>query len=151
MKKIFTVILAAFFLTACSKVTETNKEENFIIVGESEHWEAEFVYNVSETWGEKNGKKNHLNKDQYTLTFSYKGEESELATIKHISYSFDTVSGSGSNTEQFTEPNTKSVFKLSGASQNSARIFSDHVFTAKVQWDDFEETIELNIHNKIIL
>ena len=149
MKKIITVILSALFLTACvqSTATEMQMLGKIIFVGESEHWEAEFVYDISETSGEKNGKKYHSNEDQYTLTFTYKGDKSDLATIKQISYSFDTVSASGSNTEKFTatEPNKKSVFKLSGASKNSARILSDHVITATVQWDDFEETFELNI------
>ena len=140
MKKILTIVLVTFFLAACSEKTQ----ENYIFVGESEHWKAEFIYDVSETWGEKNGKKNYSNEEEYTLTFTYKGAESELATIKSITYGFETVSRSASNTYNFTEPNTESVFKLSGYSQNSARIFTDHVITATIQWDDFEETIEFN-------
>ncbi len=140
MKKILTVVLVTFFLSACSE----KSHENYIFIGESAHWKAEFVYDVSEIWGEKNGKKNYSNENQYTLTFTYKGAESELATLKNISYGFDTATGSSSNTEQFKEPNTKSVFKLSGSSQNSARIFPHHVITATIQWDGIEETIELN-------
>ena len=141
MKKILTIVLVTFFLAACSEKTH----ENYIFVGESQHWKAEFVYDVTETRGEKNGKGNYSNEEQYTLTFTYKGEESELATLQNISYGFETFLGKSERiTREFTEPNTESVFKLSGYSQNSARIFTDHVITATIQWDDFEETIEFN-------
>ena len=141
MKKIIAIVLVTFFLAACSEKTH----ENYIFVGESEHWKAEFVYDVSETWGEKNGKGNYSNEVQYTLTLTYKGAVSELATIKKVSYGYETTTSSASNTIELTEPLTKSEFKLSGSRENSARIFPHHVITAKVQWDDFEETIELNI------
>lgn len=141
MKKILKDIFALFFQPTSEKRQENYK---YIYIGESEHWKAKFLYTVSETLDEK---KNYSNEAQYSLTFSYKGTESEVATLKNISYGFDTLSGSDSNTEQFTEtePNTKSVFKLSGASQNAATILPDHVITATIQWDDFEETIVLNI------
>ena len=140
MKKFLTIVLVIFFLTACSEKTD----ENYTFVSESEHWKAEFVYDVSETWGENNGKRNYSNKEEYTLTFTYKGEASELATIKNISYGYDTATRSESNTIQNTDANIKSVFKLAGSSENTARLFPHHAITAYVQWDDFEETFELN-------
>ena len=143
MKKILTIVLVTLFLTACSDKTH----EHYIFVGESEHWEAEFVYDVSEKWGEKNGKGNYSNEEEYMLTFTYKGTESELATIKSITYGYETASRSGSNTEQFTEPLTQTVFKIGGDAKNTARIFPHHVITAKVQWDDFEESFELIIED----
>jgi len=130
-----------FFLTACSEKTN----ESYTYVGESEHWKAEFVYDVSETWGEKNEKGNYSNEEEYMLTFTYKGTESDLVSIKNISYGYETVSGSGSKTRQFTEPVTQTVFKIGGNAKNTARIFPHHVITAKVQWDDYEESFELKI------
>lgn len=141
MKKLLTIVLATFFLTACSEKTD----ESYTFVGESEHWRAEFVYDVSETWGENNGKRNYSNEEEYMLTFTYKGAENDLASIKNISYGYETVSGSGSNTGQFTEPVTQTVFKIGGKAKNTARLFPQHVITAYVQWDDFEEKFELNI------
>jgi len=130
-----------FFLTACSEKTD----ESYTFVGESEHWKAELVYDVSETWGENNGKRNYSNEEDYMLTFTYKGTESDLVSIKNISYGYETVSGSGSKTRQFTEPVTQTVFKIGGNAKNTARIFPHHVITAKVQWDDYEESFELKI------
>ena len=141
MKKILTVVLVTFFLAACSEKTH----ESYIFVGESEHWKAEYVHDVTETRGEKNGKLNYSTEEEYTLTFTYKGEESELATLQNISYGFETNTRSAKNTREFTEPNTESVFKLSGISKHAARFFPNHEITATIQWDDFEETIELNI------
>ena len=142
MKKILTIVIVTFFLAACSEKTH----ENYIYVGESEHWKAEFVYDVTVTQGEKNGKLNYSAEENYTLTFTYKGDESELATLQNISYGFETFLGKSERiTREFTEPNTESVFKLSGVSKHSARIFPDHLITATIQWDDFEETFDLQI------
>ena len=141
MKKFLTIVLATFFLTACSEKTH----ESYTFVGESEHWKAEFVYDVSETWGENNGKMNYSNEDEYMLMVTYKGAKSDLASIKNFSYGYETGSSSGSNTIQFTEPVTQTVFKLGGNAKNSARIYADNIITVNVQGDDFEETFELNI------
>ena len=141
MKKILTIVLASLFLIACSEKTD----ESYTFFGESEHWKAKFVYDVSETWGEKNEKGTYTNEVEYMLTFTYKGTESDLASIKNISYGYETVSSSGSSTSQFTEPVTQTVFKVGGKAKNTARLFPHHEITAKVQWDDYEESFELKI------
>ena len=116
MKKILMLLLfTILILTACTEVTkneitkeEINKDEvtnnNYKFIGESKHWEAEYIYKGTETWGDNNGTKTYSNKDNYEFVLKYKGTLKELSSMKKLEYSYETISSSGETTEEFTEP-----------------------------------------------
>lgn len=139
MKKILTLLFTLMVLTACTK--SVNNEYNFI--GESEHWEAEYVYKSTENWGKSNGKTTYENQDEYEIQLKYKGTLEELSSMKKMEYSYETKNSSGEFSTEFTEPTKKLVFKGSGGSTGGAKLEKDEVILVKVKWNDFEESFEL--------
>ncbi|PIC67674.1 hypothetical protein CSV71_10410 [Sporosarcina sp. P21c] len=127
-------------LTACS---ETNNND-YIFIGESEHWEAEYTYNGKEKWGEKDGQTTVSYEDHFRFVLTYKGPLKELSSLQKIEYSYETNSGQGSGTEEFTEPPSSGIFSSSGGSKGGAKVEQDEVINVHVKWDDLEESFELH-------
>jgi len=131
-------------LAACSERTIND----YKFRGESEHWQAEYAYNGTEKWGEKNGVKTYSNKDTFELVLIYKGAVKELSSLQKLEYSYETISSSGEAVLEFTEPPTTVKFSSSGGSTGGAKVAEDEVVKVTVKWDDFEESFELHNNSK---
>lgn len=140
MKKILLLFFSLMFLAACSK--EVNHYD-YRFVGESGHWEAEYVFKGTEVWDEKNGRRSYSNENNDEFFLEYKGPLEELSSMKKIEYSYETSAGSGSGATKFDAPPTKKVFKSSGSSENSGIVNEDDIIKVYVKWDNAEETFEL--------
>ncbi|MFC5602399.1 hypothetical protein [Sporosarcina koreensis] len=136
----FTILI----LTACSETTNND----YTFSGESEHWEAEYAYNGTEKWGEKDGQRTYSNEHSFRFILKYKGSLEELSSLQKIEYSYETNSGHGGGTEEFAEPPTTGIFTLSGGSKGGAKVHEDAVIKVNVKWDDFEESFELQNNSK---
>ena len=144
MKKIATLLFLIILLTACSK----NITNQYNFIGESEHWEAEYLYKGTENWGEKKGKQTYSNEDGYEFKLKYKGSLEELSSLQKLEYSFETNNSGGKSTEEFKEPPSTLTFTAAGSSQGGAKVSEDEVIKVNVKWDDFEESFELHHNNK---
>ena len=131
-------------LTGCSETT--NNVYKF--TGESEHWEAEYSYNGTEKWGEKDGIKTYSTEDDYKFVLKFKGSLEELSSLQIIEYSYETNHSGGKGTEQFTEPPQTVIFSSSGGSKGGAKVGEDEVILVNVKWDDFEESFKLHNNSK---
>ena len=140
MKRIMTLLFTMLLLTACSETTNNN----YIFSGESEHWEAEYTYNGTEKWVEKDGQRTYSNEDNTRFILKYKGPLDELSSLQKIEYSYETNSSRGSGTEEFTEPPSSGIFSSSGSSKGGAKVSEDEVIKVHVKWNDFEEEFELH-------
>ena len=129
-------------LTACSETTFNE----YKFSGESEHWEAEYLYKGIEKWDKKDGKHTYSNEDGFEFVLKYKGSLKELSLFQSLEYSYVTKSSSGKNTEVFTEPPSTVRFSTSGNKKGGAKVNKDEIIKVHVKWDDFEESFEL--HNK---
>ncbi|MFS0574285.1 hypothetical protein AB1K83_01490 [Sporosarcina sp. 179-K 3D1 HS] len=136
MKKIITILFTIMLLTACSETTYND----YKFSGESEHWEAEYVYKGTEKWG---GKETYSNEDSYNFILEYKGSLEELSSIQKLYYSYETNSSNGYRNEEFTEPPSTVTFTSSGRSEGGAKVHEDEVIKVIVKWDNFEESFEL--------
>ncbi|MFJ5718294.1 hypothetical protein [Neobacillus sp. NPDC093127] len=156
MKKILTLLFTILVLTACTEVTkneitkeEINKDEvtynNYKFIGESEHWEAEYIYKGTETWGDNNGTKTYSNEDNYEFVLKFKGSLEELSSMRNLKYSYKTISSGGESERDFDESPREIIFTSKGSS-NGAKVSKDEVIQVNVKWDKFEESFEL--HNK---
>ncbi|MDT0162940.1 hypothetical protein [Bacillus sp. AG4(2022)] len=141
MKKILLLFFSLMFLAACSKEVNTY---DYRFVGESDHWEAEYVFKGTEVWGEKNGSRTYSNENNDEFFLEYKGPLEELSSMKKIEYSYETSAGRGSGATKFDAPPTKKVFKSSGSSEDSGIVNEDDIIKVYVKWDDAEETFELH-------
>lgn len=148
-------------LTACDSETtnkvnnsETTKKGNnsktinndYKFIGESEHWEAEYSYKGTELWKEDDGKTAYSNEDSYEFVLTYKGSLEELSSMKKLEYTYETIYGSGSKIEEYTEPPSEKVFTTSGSSEGGGKVSKGEVLQVNVKWDGFDESFEL--HNK---
>lgn len=131
-------------LTGCSETTHNN----YKFTGESDHWEAQYAYDRTEKWGEKEGSKTFSSEDSYEFNLKYKGSLEELSSLQTLEYSYETISSSGKTTEEFTEPPTTVIFKSQGSSKGAAKVSEDEVIKVTVKWDDLEETILLENKSK---
>ncbi|MGD6845737.1 membrane lipoprotein lipid attachment site-containing protein [Bacillus infantis] len=108
MKKIVLFFFALMFLAACSKEVNTF---DYRFAGESEHWEAEYVFKGTEEWGEKNGRRTYSNENSDEFFLEYKGPLEELSSLKNLEYSYETSAGSGGGTREFDAPRQKRFLK----------------------------------------
>lgn len=161
MKKILTLFLFTILaLTACTETTDNTKNEdvknkvtdnkttnyNYKFIGESEHWEAEYIYKGKETWKNDKGVISSSNKDNYELVLKYKGSLKELSSMKKLEYSFKTNSSGGESKAEFPQPPKERVFTSRGGSEGGAKVDKDEVIQVHVKWNESEESFEL--HNK---
>lgn len=153
MKKILTLLLFTILsLTACTEKTDNKVTDNkttnynYKFIGESEHWEAEYIYKGTET--QKNDKDviSYSNKDNYELVLKYKGSLKELSSMKKLVYSFETNSNSSETMTKFSEPPKERVFYSHGGSEGGAKLDKDEAIKVHVKWNDAEESFVL--HNK---
>jgi len=142
LKKIVTLLLTIMLLTACSETT-TN---DYKFSGESEHWEAEYLYKGTEKWGEKDERTTYSNEDSYEFVLKYKGSLEELLSLQKLEYSYETISSSEKSIEEFAVPPSTLTFSSRGSSEGGAKVSEDEVIKVNVKWDEFEESLEL--HNK---
>jgi hypothetical protein len=139
-KKLF-LFFALVLLAACSKEVNTY---DYRFAGESEHWEAEYVFKGTEEWAEKDGRRTYSNENNDEFFLEYKGPLEELSSMKKIEYSYETSAGSGSGATKFDAPPTEKVFKSGGSSENTGTVNEDDIIKVYVKWDDAEETFELH-------
>jgi hypothetical protein len=141
LKKILLLFFSLLILAACSK--EVNHYD-YRFVGESGHWEAEYVFKGTEVWGEKNGSRTYSNENNDEFFLEYKGPLEELSSLKSLEYSYETSAGSGGVTTKFDAPPTEKVFKSGGSSENTGTVNEDDIIKVYVKWDDAEKTFELH-------
>ena len=82
MKRLIPFLFTIMIVTACSEITHND----YTFRGESEHWEAEYAYEGTEKWGEKDGQKTYSNEDSYKFILKYKGPLEELSSLQKIQY-----------------------------------------------------------------
>ena len=144
MKRLIPFLFAIMIVTACSEITHYD----YTFRGESEHWEAEYAYEGTEKWGEKDGQRTYSNEDSYKFILKYKGPLEELSSLQKIQYSYETNSGRGSGTEEFTEPPLTEILAATGGSGSGLKLQEDAVIKVNVKWGDFEESFELHTNRE---
>jgi len=144
LKKILMLLIVILVLTACTK----RVSNDYKFKGESEHWEAEYVYRGTEVWKKDNGDRTYSNEGSYQFLLKYKGSLEELSSIRKLEYAHKTNFSGGETMREFDGPPEELLFTASGASKGGAKISEDEVIQVKVKWDDFEESFELRNKSK---
>ncbi|MRH43542.1 hypothetical protein GH741_12715 [Aquibacillus halophilus] len=129
MKKVY-VGIALIFITLL--LVSCSEREQYILEGESDHWEAKLKVIVREDDG--------ISKD---FVVTYKGDLKQLADLSKLEYSFETAASSGKSEINFNgdPPQKKSFTHLSGGS--GSYFDGDQSVTVTVKWDEHEENMEL--------
>ncbi|MCG3088744.1 hypothetical protein [Sporosarcina cyprini] len=122
-------LLSVLILSACNTYSHKYK-----FSGESEHWEAEILFNGTED-------KYSRGDSNYVFTVTYKGLPEELASTDEITYSFETDLESFSGTKKLSDPPTEVSFTSKGGS--SGTVSADEQIAVNVKWNGLEESFEL--------
>ncbi|MDQ0878927.1 hypothetical protein QFZ77_007586 [Paenibacillus sp. V4I3] len=137
---VFICLISTLFFNGCSNKKVVN--HNYIYVGESKNWSAEYQVTGKGVFTEDtNHKTSYENQSQSKFTLTYKGSLAELASIKHFEYGFQS-SSRGTKQSQDSPPKEK-VLILKNAPGNGAIEIKDEIIKATVVVDDITETIEL--------
>ncbi|UOQ49829.1 hypothetical protein MUN88_07075 [Gracilibacillus caseinilyticus] len=145
MKKFLSLLcLSVVIVVACSEVTH----HDYTFTGESEHWEAEYVYEGTEKRREEDGVESYSNEMDYEFILTYKGTLEELSPLERLSYSYETTSSGGESTRTFNEPPSKVTFTKRGGSTGSSVMSKDEVIQVTVKWGEAEELFELRNERK---
>lgn len=144
MDKLIILIITITLLTACSEAAP----RNYQFTGESEHWEAEYTYNLIEEKEGKDVQKTDSNAYHFRFVLTYKGSLEELSSLQKIEYSYETNGDKGSSAEEFVQPLTSGIFSISGSSENAEKVYEDAVINVNVKWIGSEESFALRSNSK---
>lgn len=137
---ILMVVLTTIIMKNANR--ETIKHD-YTFVGESENWSGEFVLKGTEVFYEEDGRLQYDSQNRTEFSVMYKGEVSELATLKKLVVSYDSPAGSGKTEATFDEPPRNTVFSLGRSGGSGAMVKKDDGIEVSVQWDGETETFEL--------
>ncbi|QUL57284.1 hypothetical protein KDC22_12920 [Paenibacillus tritici] len=141
MKKMIRALLLPglllLLLTSCN--TETT-HFNYTFKGEAETWSAVYKQEASQKLITRRDKVTSESSKQYTFNLHYKGEPSDLETIKQMKY---TYKGRGSGGSQNIEgPVPIGMLKMGGSGSGTIER-EDSVIKVTVEWDGKSEEFEL--------
>ncbi len=118
---------------------------DYTFTGEGEYWEAAYSFSGTKIWKEEDGVSTFYSTDSSDeLVISYKGDLTELSSLKLLEYSYETSVGGGAGEREFDEPPTDVIFKLTGSATNAEMVSEDEVIQVNVKWDGNEESFELH-------
>ncbi|MEK3794204.1 hypothetical protein MKX42_20925 [Paenibacillus sp. FSL R7-0204] len=141
MRKILRVLLLPvillLLLTSCN--TETTYF-NYTFKGEGDTWSGVYKQEANEKLITKKNKVTSESSKRYNLVLRYKGDQSDLETIKQMKYTFKAKHSSGSQTIE--GPVEVAMLKM-GASGNGSAEKEDSVIKVTAEWDGKSEEFEL--------
>ena len=141
------ILLAVFTFIACNKKDVT--EYHYIYQGENDLWNAEYRIDCIVTLTEENGKKSSDTVTDCELVVTYKGELTDLSSVRHVEISYKSSTRGGNLIEDY-EPGgsiSSKIFTLKSGGRNDAIPVEDDVINVTIITDDQTQTLEL-YHNK---
>jgi hypothetical protein len=138
------LIAAAIILfIGCSNKEVTS--HNYIFKGESDLWTAEYKVDGTDSWSKVEGKLHYESEATKVLTVTYKGDVSELHSVKHLEITYDTGTGGGKLTEDHDSdaPLSQKVFTFRSGGKGQLIPDKDEVIKVTINLDGDVQTIEL--------
>lgn len=122
LKKIAGLVLILLFnisfMSGCADVTVFNYDYK----GESTNWTAEYKGFSQTEFYKENGRLNTKGKSDGDLVYTYKGNLSELSSVKEIDYEFETIYGKHTFGSGPSEKKFSVEASLSGAPEESLNL-----------------------------
>ncbi|CDQ20041.1 hypothetical protein [Halobacillus karajensis] len=128
MKKLYVGILLVSLMLIFIGCSD---REQYILEGESDHWEARLKVTVG---GEGTSR---------DFVVNYKGGLGQLADVNHLEYAYRAATSSGRSETNFNEdPPRKKTFSHHGGS-NGSSFDGNQTVDVTIKWDEHEEKLEL--------
>ncbi|MBB4822791.1 hypothetical protein HNO89_000009 [Sporosarcina luteola] len=136
--KLYLILGAALVLGACSN----SYSKRYIFTGESDHWEAKYIYNTTESKNSQNSQ------ESYELILTYKKSIEDLSSMKELEFSLNSNGIDDKVKKHFKEPSKEKTFSFRGESKGSYWIGEDESIKVNVKWDGMEESFDLESASK---
>jgi hypothetical protein len=122
-------------------------ENHVVFKGESDSWTGEMTADSALLFYESDGVLGCDSEDKALLTVTYKGDVSDLASVKDMRIAYGTRNEVGSLSTSYSDesPLQEKTFTITTRSFNVANIEEDFVVTVTVTTDDNTETFEMGM------
>ncbi len=147
MKKILAIsliIIIGIFSTSCSNgdINETTTY-NYIFKGENDLWEAEYKVTGESTYKQNDNEVKNDGQFEFILTVAYKGDISELSSVKNLSISYKSNLKGGSYNLSFPEDGTiKKAYTIKFES-DMLNVSKDEIIKVTIKIDNEIQELEL--------
>lgn len=138
---IFFVML--IFLTSCKEKDVIY--HNYTFEGENDEWSAIFKVTGKTSFSKTNGTLSSKSESNEVLAVTYKGELSELSTVKHIEISYKNSAGGSSISNNYNENEniTNKTFTIKSGGKNVAIINEDEIIEVTINIDGNSQIVSL--------
>jgi hypothetical protein len=113
--------------------------------GENDSWKAEYIVNAKVTFTEHKGVLDAQTESEEIFILTYKGELSDLSSVRLFEYGYESMFGSGTSSSEYTAENpiqTK-IFKLRSGGKGGTTSNEDTIYTVTVNMDGAMQSFEL--------
>lgn len=151
-KRLLWIGVALLMIFSAGALLAKNQQQTQVIShaytfkGESLNWAAQFQVDAREIFDEKDKVTDYSSKSSERFTLVYKGELSELAGLKVLTYEYEGMTGKGSSERTFTTPPTSKEFVQVSHSSNGALERKESTIEVTVEWNGMVERFPLTVH-----
>ncbi len=138
------IAILVFLIVGCSN--NDFKVHRTIFRGQSPNFTGEFLADSTERFFRIDGTLHYQNKESTLLTITYKGELSDLASVKQVQIVCDRGTGISSLQQCIEEgdpPLFEKTFRIAGGGGNCALVMQDAVVRVTIDLDGKTETLDL--------
>lgn len=146
-KRKWTILSFLFLLLLLSGCNKDVKRYYYDYRGENENWKAEFIENDTVTFTKNKGSLHVESEAEEVFLLTYKGELSDLSSVRLFEYGYESPSKAGKSSSDYTadQPINTKVFTLRSGSTGGSLSSEDTVYTVTVNMDGVKETFELKL------
>jgi len=139
------ILFIGIILSGCKTKDNDETKINYTFKGENEFWDAKYTINGFEKFERKNGVLSYNNSFSNLLTVEYKGDLSDLNSVKEMEISYKTSKTSGKSVDTYdtNQPITSKEFKLKSGGENTALPDENEIVTVEIKVDGVSQTLEL--------
>lgn len=147
MKKVMSIFIIGIALVGIGVWSVLSKvdvvDHNYLYAGETQDWTVTYKIEGSSTFTDKKGVTKYDGYADKVCRFTYKGDISELSSVKHLELTYKSPVSGGSVIEDYEEgEQPEKTYKL-GAGGNGAIEQPNAIIKATINIDGKIETLEL--------
>lgn len=148
MRKILAIFITALLLTGAGCSDKDVIRHYYYFSGENENWTGEYIVSSIATFTEKNGRMDYEGDSDSNFKITYKGDVSDLASIKTLKIGYDAGSCAGEMSSEYTDGGPKEkTFTMRGGSSGTY-MNEDEVIKVTINMDGEIQTMELKVDKR---
>jgi hypothetical protein len=149
MKRAMSIVFLLIISVGCALLIGTDAYAgerfpyHYSFCGENDRWKAEYTVEGEGVFTRIKGTLHYNNRVDNLFTLTYKGDLSELASVRRFGSSYETSTGGGSESMELESALTEKVFRHHSSSINGAVAIPEDIIRVTVTMDGKIEQFEL--------